>query len=53
MRKILLSITFIALFSTNVFAQENAAGDTVKSPVNEQTEEKSSIFINGSPFNFM
>ena len=50
MRTFIFSITLILLFSANVFEQENATADTIQ-PTAE--EEKSSVYINGSSFNFI
>jgi hypothetical protein len=50
MRTFILSITFIALCSANVFAQKNTIADTIQ-PTAE--EEKSSVYINGASFNFI
>jgi hypothetical protein len=42
----------MSIFSAMIIAQEPAS-DTVQPTANEPKEEKSSIFINGSQFNFI
>ncbi|MDR2652149.1 MAG: PorT family protein [Prevotellaceae bacterium] len=58
MKKFLLTITCISLVSVSIFAQQTI--DSIKSNVTENNsvttskiEEKSSVFINGSQFNFI
>jgi hypothetical protein len=55
MRNILSIITCFSVFYTFASAQENIESDTVKTIINDEVkqEEKSSVFINGSNFNFI
>ncbi|MDR2126437.1 MAG: PorT family protein [Prevotellaceae bacterium] len=57
MHKFLLTVTCISLISVSVFAQETTdtakSNTTIDTIATGKTEETSSVFLNGSKFNFM